>query len=99
VHEICVLLSAEIDLQELYSRLLEINPGRAGEFQESVEIALRDLESHPRLGSNFGGRYRRILLLPLPIGIFYSVEGNRIFIHAVLDVRQDPDAIRRRLGA
>lgn len=30
-------------------------------------------------------------------GVFYSVEGQRVMVHAILDLRQDPVAIRRRL--
>ena len=32
-----------------------------------------------------------------PFGIFYSVEGNRILISAILALRQDPERIRERL--
>ncbi len=32
------------------------------------------------------------------MGIFYSIEGRRVIIHAVLDLRQDERAIVRRLG-
>jgi hypothetical protein len=37
------------------------------------------------------------LVANFPFGIFYSVEGTRIVISAVLDLRQDPDRIRERL--
>jgi hypothetical protein len=31
------------------------------------------------------------------LGIFYAVEPGRLVVHAVLDLRQDPETIRRRL--
>jgi hypothetical protein len=40
---------------------------------------------------------RRFLVPNFPFGIFYSVEGHRILISAVLDLRQDPERIRERL--
>ena len=33
-----------------------------------------------------------------PFGIFYSVEGERLFVQVVLDLRQSPENIRRRLS-
>ena len=34
----------------------------------------------------------------IPFGIFYVVESNRIVIHAVPDLRQDPEKIRERFS-
>jgi hypothetical protein len=35
------------------------------------------------------------LLIPrYPFGIFYVAESNRIVIHAILDLRQDPEKFR-----
>jgi hypothetical protein len=33
-----------------------------------------------------------------PYGIFYSVEGGRIIVAAVFDLRQNPEIIRKRLS-
>jgi hypothetical protein len=33
------------------------------------------------------------------VGVFYSIEGSRIMISAVMDLRQNPRAIRRYLDA
>jgi hypothetical protein len=38
-------------------------------------------------------------MLDWHLGIFYTVTGLRVFIHAIVDVRQDPQQITRRLGA
>ncbi|MEQ1854108.1 MAG: hypothetical protein ABMA01_21250 [Chthoniobacteraceae bacterium] len=46
---------------------------------------------------NFGGRIRRLVVPRTPLGIFYSVTGSRVFIGAVLDLRQPQRAIRKRL--
>jgi hypothetical protein len=34
-----------------------------------------------------------------PYGIFYAVESARVVIVAVLDLRQDPKGIEKRLGS
>jgi hypothetical protein len=46
------------------------------------------------MGRLYRGRYRRLLTPRYPFGIFYVVESNRIVIHAVPDLRQDPEKIR-----
>lgn len=30
-------------------------------------------------------------------GVYYEIAGRRIIVHAVLNLRQNPDLIRRRL--
>jgi plasmid stabilization system protein ParE len=50
----------------------------------------------PLIGRLYRSRYRRLLIPRYPFGIFYVVESNRIVIHAVLDLRQDPKKIRER---
>ena len=32
------------------------------------------------------------------MSLYYVAEKSRLVIHALLDLRQDPDQIRRRLG-
>lgn len=46
----------------------------------------------------YGGRFRRLLVRGFSCGLFYTVTGDRIFVTAVLDLRQDPERIRERLG-
>jgi hypothetical protein len=46
----------------------------------------------------FRERYRRLLIPKYPFGIFYVVETGRFVIHAIMDLRQDPKSIERRLG-
>jgi hypothetical protein len=42
--------------------------------------------------------YRRLLVHGFPYGIFYTIEGHRIIISGVMDLRQDPSKIRQRLS-
>src|SRR5215216_4663147 len=95
--EVVVLLAAEIDIQEIYSRLMEIRPSNAEHFERQVEAGLNQLSRLPRSGpeSEFG--HRRLKLSGHPYGIYYTLSGRRLMISAVLDTRQDRETIRRRL--
>lgn len=97
--EVVFLLSAEIDVQVAYEWFDEQREGRGDQFL----IHLRQIEvlltSNPHLGVRVVDSTIRKLLIPkFDYGIFYTIEGQRIMIAAVLDLRRDPEFIRSRLG-
>jgi plasmid stabilization system protein ParE len=47
---------------------------------------------HPRVCG-----YHRMLSKRFPYAVYYAVEGNTAIVWRVLDLRQDPDRIRRAL--
>ena len=61
-------------------------------------MRLEHLKKFPLIGRLYRGRYRRLLIPRYPFGIFYVVESNRIVIHAVSDLSQDPKNIRERFS-
>jgi len=67
-------------------------------FDQTYLEATQLLERHPEIGKRFGGAFRRLVLRKWNVGVFYTVSGRRVFIHAIADLRQDPAAIMRRLG-
>jgi len=75
-----------------------LDAGSAEEFLSMVERTLTLLLAFPELGPLVAHPFRRCLLRDRNIGIFYTFEGRRIFIHALCDLRQDPAHLRRRLG-
>jgi hypothetical protein len=56
------------------------------------------LFSYSEIGPLFHGKYCRLLVPRFPYGIFYTVESNRIVVAGVMYLRQNPEAILRRLG-
>ena len=92
------LAGAEADLDALFAARLESSEHSAMELLAMVERALSLLRVFPELGSLHARRFRRFLLQERHLAIFYTFEGRRIFIHAVCDLRQDPDWLRRRFG-
>ena len=96
VNEIVILLGAQIELQSCFAK--QPTSRQANRFEAEVRAVSRQLERFPYSGRSYEGQFRRCLLRRFRYGLFYTLEGSRVMIHAVLDVRQSPAAIRRRLG-
>ena len=62
-----------------------------------LDVALGRLRTFPELAPPFHEAYRRLLVHGFPYGVFYTIEGRRIIVAAIMDLRQDPEVIRRRL--
>lgn len=62
-----------------------------------LDVAFGHLRSFPEIAPAFRGAYRRMLVHGFPYGIFYALEGERLIIAGVMDLRQDPSTIRARL--
>ena len=92
------LASGERDLDTLFATRFSTSEGAALAFLETVERALGLLQSFPELGPVYQHPFRRFLLRDQRTGLFYTVESRRLFVHALIDLRQDPATLRRRLG-
>jgi hypothetical protein len=93
-----LLLSADQDIQTAFNRYEEIQSGRGEVFLNHLDVALALLKTHPEIAPVFQGPYRRLLLKDFPYGIFYQVQPTRIVVTAIMDLRQDPASIQRRLS-
>jgi plasmid stabilization system protein ParE len=96
--ELLILSRAEADVLEVQARLEEVLPGLGNRFNARAEEALDRLLVFPESGPVYSAPFRRLLIRDFPHGIFYIIEGRRIVVHAVLDLRQVPRDIARRLG-
>lgn len=88
--QIELLLGAQIDFLKIYEQ-------RGDAFYRSVESVMSRLSQFPESGPVHRRPYRRMLLLNTPLGLFYTVEGGRVFIHAIVDLRMSPARIWERL--
>ncbi|MBX7207751.1 MAG: hypothetical protein K1X78_05550 [Verrucomicrobiaceae bacterium] len=89
---------AEADLLEHYSRYEDISPGLGDGFYQRVNEAVDLLRSFPEIAPSHVKPFLRLLLKSFPIGVFHMLEGRRIAVHALLDLRQSPKTIMRRLS-
>jgi toxin ParE1/3/4 len=95
--ELVFLDAADRDIQSAYEFYESCQEGQGTIFMLHVDAVLTHLRSFPEIGPRYSGPYRRLLIPRFPYGIFYAVEQTRIIICGVLDLRQDPKAIARRL--
>lgn len=95
--ELVFLLSADADIQTAYERYEDYQEGRGEVFLRHLDASFEYLRNFPLIAPVFHGNYHRLLVAGFPYGIFYSVEGTRIIVSAIMDLRQNPELIRRRL--
>lgn len=88
--EVVLLAGAQADLLELYSRHGET-------VYHRIDQDLELIRKMPAVAPAFAGRFRRVVS-GTPYGIFYTETGSRIIVSAILDLRQDPTNVLRRLG-
>lgn len=96
MREIVWLAAAERDLMFLYDQAERTGGGRM--LMDTVEQSVGILGAYPFIAPAFAGSIRRLLIVKHSLGAFYAVEDQRVMILRVLDLRQDPRTIRRRLG-
>jgi plasmid stabilization system protein ParE len=91
-------LSAEADAQRLYEQQENGGEGAGDYFFEEVLSSVQLLEAFPEIGPVVHrGNIRRVLVFKRHFGLFYVVESRGIILHALLDLRQDPQSIMQRL--
>ena len=96
--EIVLLLQADLDIQQAFNYYEDFQTGRGEVFLLHLDAALTLIRQHPEIAPVYGGVYRRLLVRDFPYGVFYQVQSARIIVAAVIDLRQDPERIRRKLG-
>ena len=96
--EIVVLHRAHDEALDLVIQLNERQEGLGDRCCEALAEAYRRLSQLPETAPlSQVPPLRRLVIPRFSLGIFYSVQSSRIFIHAIIDLRQDPAFIRRRL--
>jgi plasmid stabilization system protein ParE len=95
--EVVLLREAEEEAILAFQELEEVQEGRGDAFDVDLAACLRQLAQFPQLGSLQTASLRRLLLRKFRYGIFYRVEGSRVIVAAILNLRLPPAEIERRL--
>lgn len=74
-----------------------IRQGGARFLCAKLDVAFTLLRRHPEIAPVYAGPYRRMLIRDFPYGIFYQPQLARLIIAAIMDLRQDPQTIRKKL--
>jgi plasmid stabilization system protein ParE len=64
-------------------------------FLDAIERALASIRDNPLLFTLVDEPVRRVLLQQYPYGVFYEPGDQQDTVLAVMDLRQDPETIRR----
>jgi len=96
--DLVLLLQADRDIQSAFERYENYQAGRGEIFVRQLDVALTLLRHHPEIAPVYSGPYRRMLIRDFPYGIFYQPQATRLIVAAIMDLRQDPQAIRKKLS-
>jgi len=82
---------ALVEMREAAAFYEDCQPGLGGSFLDAVEVASAEIEKYPRMWRKVKGRFRRYLVQRFPYGLIYVVQGNVIYVAAVMHLKRKPD--------
>ena len=83
-------LSAKREMQEASAWYESQHEGLGREFLSKLEQAAQTILQNPNRWRRITGNYRRCLLKQFPYGIIYRVEGDTVFVAAVMHLHRKP---------
>ncbi len=95
--KIVIQSSALADLADGFDFYEWNEPGLGGYFLDSLYSDIDSLQLCAGIHMVHFGKYHRLLSKRFPYGIYYQIKENSILVRAVLDLRQDPEWIKRRM--
>ena len=75
----------------------ECEEGLGYDFSIEVYSAIQNIMYYPLAWPILEGDVRRYLTNRFPYGVLYSIEPDRIFILAVMNLHRDPDYWKHRI--
>jgi len=71
--------------------------GLGSYFQDSLFADIDGLMIHAGVHRVVFGKYYRMPASRFPFAVYYTVDGQTVLVHAVLDCRRDPQWAKSRL--
>lgn len=96
--KIRILDQAEDDLVDGYNFYEHQAPGLGTYFLDCIYSDVESLLLYAGIHRIVHRDYHRMLSERFPFAIYYTVSGDEIKIHAIIDCRRDPAWIRDRLN-
>lgn len=94
-----ILDRAEHDLVEGYRFYEAQQVGLGAYFPDNLYGDIESLLLYAGIHLRVLKRYYRLLSKRFPFAVYYTLSGDAVLIHAVLDCRRNPAWIRRRLDS
>ena len=92
-----ILDKAEDDLVSGFAFYESRQAGLGVYFRESLSFDIESLQIHGGIHRIVYRNYHRALSRRFPFAIFYTVSGETVFIHGVVDCRRRPAWIKEHL--
>lgn len=70
--------------------------GLGQEFLDAFDAAAGEIRKHPTLWRALTGRFRRHLLRRFPYAVIYAIDGETIYVAAVMHMKRKPGYWQRR---
>ena len=96
-NQLCILASAEADIEEVVHWYEDQESGIGLEFLRYVGICLKHIERNPHLYPVVYKTFRRALLRRFPFAVYYEIQDDIVLIFAVLHCAQHQNRWRARL--
>lgn len=96
-YKLIVKTLAEQDITEAVEWYAEQAVHLAGELIDDIEDGIASVKKHPGQYQKRYGEIRVAFIRKFPYGIYYTVEEQTIFMHALLHTSRDPEAGTGRL--
>lgn len=95
-YKLIIKPEAENDLYEAIEWYKEQNENLPSQLLNEVEIGLNNIQKYPE---HYQKRYKEIRITftkKFPYGIYYTLENEIIFVHAILHNKQNPKSVDKR---
>ena len=96
-YQLVIRSSAQCDIAELALRYNRKESGLGEWFLICLDAALQGLVRNAEIYRVIRHEYRRVLVKRFPVGVFFIVRKNAVYVDAVIDLRSDPKKIEKRL--
>jgi plasmid stabilization system protein ParE len=95
-YHIIIKPGAEADIDEIFDwyELQKMNLGF--EFLDAVEQTIQSIKRNPQYCFNVTNEVRRANLHRFPYSIFFSIENDKVFVHAVMHLFRSPTVWQER---
>ena len=79
-----------VEMREAAAFYEDCQRGLGRSFLDAVEAASAEIVKHPLMWRKVKGRFRRYLVQRFPYGLIYAIQGDVIYVAAVMHLKRKP---------